>query len=290
MSYKVDNAVIMAAGTSSRFAPLSYEIHKALITVRGEILIERQIRQLKDAGVKDIYVVTGYKNEQFEYLKNKLGVKLIHNSEYLVRNNNSSIHAAEDILNNSYICSSDNYFLINPFETIVDESYYSALYAEGHTDEWCMDEGADGFISRVVIGGEDKWYMLGHAFWSEKFTRKFLSILDDIYNKPETAGLLWESIFMQHLDELKMRIRKYPSSSIFEFDILDELRSFDESYVNETRSKIIKSIAKELACRESDIVNAKAVKHLNEAVGFSFTFGNRKYKYTYSDRRLSEEE
>ena len=63
---KVDNAVIMAAGTSSRFAPLSYEIHKALIEVRGEILIERQIRQLKEAGVPEIYIVTGYKAEQFE--------------------------------------------------------------------------------------------------------------------------------------------------------------------------------------------------------------------------------
>ena len=35
--YKVDNAVIMAAGTSSRFAPLSYETHKSLLTVRGEV-------------------------------------------------------------------------------------------------------------------------------------------------------------------------------------------------------------------------------------------------------------
>ena len=41
----VDNAVIMAAGTSSRFAPLSYERHKGLTEVRGEVLIERQIRQ-----------------------------------------------------------------------------------------------------------------------------------------------------------------------------------------------------------------------------------------------------
>ena len=34
---KVDNAIIMAAGTSSRFAPLSYELPKALIKIRGEI-------------------------------------------------------------------------------------------------------------------------------------------------------------------------------------------------------------------------------------------------------------
>ena len=47
MAYKVDNAVIMAAGISSRFAPLSYEKPKALIPVKGEVLIERQINQIK---------------------------------------------------------------------------------------------------------------------------------------------------------------------------------------------------------------------------------------------------
>ena len=45
MAYKVDNAIIMAAGTASRFAPLSFEKPKALIEVRGEVLIERQIKQ-----------------------------------------------------------------------------------------------------------------------------------------------------------------------------------------------------------------------------------------------------
>ena len=44
--HKVDNAVIMAAGMSTRFAPLSYEKPKALLKVKGEILIERDILQL----------------------------------------------------------------------------------------------------------------------------------------------------------------------------------------------------------------------------------------------------
>ena len=47
--YKVDNAIIMAAGLSSRFAPLSYEKPKGLYGVKGEILIEREIEQLKSA-------------------------------------------------------------------------------------------------------------------------------------------------------------------------------------------------------------------------------------------------
>ena len=44
--FRVQNAVIMAAGMSSRFAPLSYEIPKGLLKVKGQRLIEREIEQL----------------------------------------------------------------------------------------------------------------------------------------------------------------------------------------------------------------------------------------------------
>ena len=50
--YKVDNAIIMAAGMSTRFAPLSYEKPKALLRVKGELLIEREIEQLLEAGME----------------------------------------------------------------------------------------------------------------------------------------------------------------------------------------------------------------------------------------------
>ena len=46
--YKVSNAIILAAGFASRCAPLSYEKPKGLFKVRDEILIERQIMQLKE--------------------------------------------------------------------------------------------------------------------------------------------------------------------------------------------------------------------------------------------------
>ena len=54
MAYKVENAIIMAAGMSTRFAPISYEYPKALLNVKGEVLIERQICQLKEVGIDDI--------------------------------------------------------------------------------------------------------------------------------------------------------------------------------------------------------------------------------------------
>ena len=85
--YRVSNAVIMAAGLSSRFAPISYERPKGTLRVRGEVLIERQIRQLQAAGIEDITVVVGYKKEYFFYLVDKLGVRIVVNDDYVACNN-----------------------------------------------------------------------------------------------------------------------------------------------------------------------------------------------------------
>lgn len=284
---KVDNAIIMAAGTANRFAPLSYEIHKALIEVKGEVLIERQIRQIKEAGIKQIIVVTGYKAEQFEYLKEKYGVVLVYNKDYLTRNNNASIYAVKNYIRNSYICSSDNYFFNNPFEVEVDDCYYSAVYAEGETNEWCIEEN-NGRIKNVVVGGKDSWIMLGHVFWSEEFSKRFISILEEEYDLPETADKLWEAIYIDHIEELNMKIRKYPSKFIFEFDTLDELRVFDESYIEDTRSSILKSLARKLRIKEESIVNVKSFKDKNNAAaGFTFE-ASQKYKYYYETQKVEE--
>ncbi len=284
---KVDNAIILAAGTSSRFAPLSYETHKALIEVKNEVLIERQINQLLNAGLKEIYIVTGYKAELFEYLKDKYKVRIINNPEYLTRNNNGSIWAAREILCNSYVCSADNYFVINPFETEVDDSYYAALYSDIETKEWCMTEDGEGYIDSVTIGGRKAWYMLGHTFWSSQFSKKFLNILEKEYKLSETANKLWESIFISHLNELKMKIRRYDKNEIYEFDTLDELRVFDESYKYNTRSEILKRIAKNLETAENQLTHIDSIKGNNaEAVGFTFYADGKHYSYMYKDKNV----
>ncbi len=285
--FRADNAIIMAAGVSSRFAPLSYEIPKALTQVKGEILIERQIRQLNAAGIRDIYIIVGYKAEQFEYLREKMGVRLIYNDAYMERNNHSSIYAARDVIRNTYICSADNYFFDNPFEKEVRDSYYAAVYAPGETKEWCMEADAEGYITRVEVGGKNAWYMLGHAFWSEEFSRRFIAFLEDEYDMPQTKGLFWENIFINHLDDLKMQIRKYPADYIFEFDSIDELREFDTSYISDTRSSILKAIAAQLNGTEAEITEIESLKNTStEVVGIQFRFRGEPYRYTYGDQLL----
>lgn len=86
-----------------------------------------------------------------------------------------------------------------------------------------------------------------------------------------------------------MRIRKYPADFIFEFDTLDELRCFDDSYINDTRSTILKRVSVELGVEEKDIRSVKSFKDKNNAAaGFTFEIGERKYRYYYEIQKMEE--
>lgn len=274
------NAIIMAAGTSSRFAPLSYEKPKGMLKVKGEILIERQIRQLKEAGITDITVVVGYKAEQFMYLAEQFGVKIVMNEDYNHYNNTSSIIRVIDKLADTYICSSDNYFPQNVFLEKSTTSYYSALYSEEDTNEYCMAIDGEDNITEVTIGGAQSWYMVGHVFFNRDFSEAFREVMIAEYANENTRHGYWEDVYIRYIDQLpKMKIHRYHPHEIEEFDSLDELRAFDEEYINNTECKIFRDICKSLQCEESDIYDI-AVKKGTTDNSFQFICAKNNHKYT----------
>ena len=279
--YRVSNAIIMAAGLSERFAPISYERPKGTLRVRGEILIERQIRQLHEAGIADITVVVGYKKEYFFYLAEQFGVTIVINDEYLVRNNNGSLWRVRKRLGNTYICSSDDYFTSNPFEPYAYRAYYSAQYVEGPTQEWCISTGPDDRITGATVGGRDAWTMLGHAYFDRAFSAAFTRILEEVYDLPRTAPLLWESIYLDHIEELDMVIRRYPAGMINEFDSVDEIRSFDPMFMENVDSKVFDTISSALGCAKSQIRDFYPLKQGITNLSCYFAVDDREYVYRH---------
>lgn len=279
--YKVDNAVILAAGLSSRFAPISYEKPKGVLRVRGEVLIERQIEQLREAGITDITVVVGYKKEYFFYLRKKYGVTLVNNDEYASRNNNGSLWRVRGCLGNTYVCSSDDYFTQNPFDAYVFKAYYSAQYAEGPTKEWCMETGAGGRITKVTVGGSNSWYMLGHVYFDRAFSERFVKILEEEYDRPETVDMLWEDLYIEHIKELDMTLRPYPAGAINEFDSLDELRAFDPHFLENVDSEIFDNIVAVLGCTKAEIHDVYPLKQGLTNLSCHFATNDGEYVYRH---------
>lgn len=278
----------MAAGTSSRFVPLSSETPKGLLEVKGEILIERQIRQLHAAGITDVIIVVGYMADKFNYLIEKYGVEIVLNEDFDRYNNTSSLIRVLDRLGDTYICSSDNYFPENVFVGEPEQSYYSALRTNGETGEYCITTDSSGNITDVAVGGSNSWYMVGHVYFSKEFSEAFSRLLSKEYEKDEVKLGYWEDVYISHIKELPpMSIRKYSGHEIEEFDSLDELRAFDSSYLSDTRSSVLKEIAARMQCTESQLDSFTKIPHDGEHLMFSFRKDGEYYVYNGQEKLIT---
>lgn len=229
--YKVDNAIIMAAGYSARCMPLSNVLPKGLFRVKGEVLIEREIRQLQEAGIKEIIVVTGFMSDKFQYLHDKYGVILLHNGDYDKYNNIASLYAAQKYMKNSYILCSDNYYVDNIFHSYVYAPYYSCVYSEGYCDEFCvLAEDEEGFITNIHRGGTKAWYTIGDCFFDKKFSEMFVKYMNEEWKDMNIRNMLMDDFHIRHIDELKLRKVERENDKVLEFDTLEEFKAFDSSF------------------------------------------------------------
>ena len=274
--FKVDGAVIIAAGFGSRFVPLTFETPKGLLEVFGERMIERQIRQLHEVGIHNITIVVGYLKEKFEYLIDKYDVKLLYNPEYASKNTLTTIYRAKEVLasKNMYILSSDNWLRDNMFHAYECGAWYASSYMEGDTSEWCLSYNKKGRITHVEVGGHDSWVMYGPVFFSRTFSEKFLPLLERYYHTPGTEQFYWENVLMEHLDELEMDINRQPENQIYEFENLEELRRFDPRYQNHSDNTALELVSRVFELPESEIHDIRCLKSGMTNKSFLFRTGD----------------
>lgn len=97
-------AIIMAAGKGSRLGNLTEDKPKSFLEIKGKKLIEHNIEMLHKYGIYDIFIVVGYRDQDFvELTKNISGVKLIYNPFYEMVNVLGSFWMAQDALSDDFI-------------------------------------------------------------------------------------------------------------------------------------------------------------------------------------------
>lgn len=278
-NHKINNAIILAAGVSSRFVPLCFEKPKGLLPVHGEVMIERQIRQLQEVGIKNIVIVVGFMKEKFYYLKEKYGVIIVETDDYKIRNNHASVWAAKEYLGNTIVTSSDLYFSENIFQTYAYDAYYTVVYKEGYTDERGIQTDGYDLIKETFYGNraENVWVTLGYAYFNKRFSEKFINILSHEYDKSETLNKFWADIQDEHLNDLYMYAKRVDESIINEFDYLEELRQFDDLYRVNSGSLLMKKIADYLNTEEKNLSKFAPITKEDLSKGFTFSFNQQKY-------------
>lgn len=280
--YKVNNAVILAAGASTRFIPLSLEQPKGLYEVRNEKLIERQICQLKQAGIDDITLVLGYKKEMFYYLKDKYQVKFIINDSFNIKNNIESLRLAQSIISNTYICVSDDYFMENPFNQFEYRCFFSGSSTSEKTDEMYAITDSNNRITRLEKGLDGGRILLGHCFFDKQFSQKFFEIVNSVTNNGKYDKAFWEWLVKDYLNSFdNIYFKEFSPNTIFEFDYFDDLRKFDTNYLGYSHSDIMRNIKLIFRCDEEDIINFRNVSKGLTNKSFVFEINGIEYIYRH---------
>jgi L-glutamine-phosphate cytidylyltransferase len=117
--------IILAAGRGSRMAELTNDKPKCLSKVRNIPLIEWQMKAMRDAGIHDIGIVTGYKRE----LLQSYDLHEFHNPRWASTNMVSSLEMAEDWLNKEscVVSYSDIFYQDSAVKLLMDSPKSCAL-------------------------------------------------------------------------------------------------------------------------------------------------------------------
>lgn len=147
--------------------------------------------------------------------------------------------------------------------------------------EFSVDYSDADVITGCYIGGRDKYAMVGHAYFNEKFSKKFCKLLESEINNFGVAGMFWEEFYSTHIKELTLFKKDFDRNNIFEFEDINDLRQFDSDFLFNVDSEIVENISKTLNCHPNDINDIEIIKAGLTNASFKFTVNDIEYVYRH---------
>lgn len=217
------NAVILAAGFGMRMIPINRETPKGLLEVAGEPLIERLIRQLREAGIADICVVVGFMKERYEYLIDDFGVELVISPDFAVKNNLHSLRRVADRLSNTYIVPCDIWCAENPFRR---RELYSWYMVSERPDRASSVRVSRSMELVTVPESAQGSAMLGIAYLLEEQAALVRGRICRWADDPRYDGAFWETALYEK-DRMIVQARVMPPAAAVEINTFEQLRELD---------------------------------------------------------------
>ncbi len=279
-SYRVNNAVILAAGGGDISAKSVYSLPKGLYVKDGETLIERQIRQLKEVGIDDITVVVGYKQEMYFFLAEKWGVKLAVNVAP-AKGNILSLAADGVELSSTYVLNCDNYFAENPFSLYEHGAFHATIWKEDTSHELVVRKNHGGRILEVRPGDGPGECVYGHAYFDPAFSHRFKQLLAEQLPEFRTDVMFWEEFVSRNADDLDMFARGYSPDFLLEFDSIQEIQNVDGLFMDNVSERVNEKICSILDCGPDEVSEIEILQKGLTNILFTFVVRGRKYIFRY---------
>jgi L-glutamine-phosphate cytidylyltransferase len=217
------NAIILAAGMGTRLRPLTNERPKALVEIAGESFFSRQIKQLREAGITDITIVTGYKAEAFAPWHGQNGLSFIHNPVFDIRNNLWSMLVVRERLGDTVVLDGDVRLAdgLIPRKSPATSRWFVG-YRDNMQSEWVVRIGENDRVTCIDVAGGSGWILTGLSYWS-KADGQFLSRAIEKASKGlESDTIFWDEIPRRSLNVLEVRAQKIGGSDWAEIDTIED--------------------------------------------------------------------
>ena len=265
-------AVIFAAGFGMRMVPINMEQPKAFLEIHGECLIERQIRHLQEAGIKEIYIVVGFMKEEFEYLMDTYGVYLIVNPKYAITNTVYSLYLASAYLENAYIVPSDIWCRHNPFHTHEFHSWYMVSDQEDKESDVRINRSRELVRTKGKVGNA----MIGICYLTKTDAAAVCSKLKKICGKSSEHYLqFWEETLFDK-DHMLVGAKEVSAEEVVEINTYEQLREIDENS-SQLHSDALLIAAGSLGVNPNELEQISALKKGMTNRSFIFTCRDSKY-------------
>ena len=230
---RIQRAIIMAAGIGQRLRPVTLETPKPLVKVNGVSMIDTLIAALHQNHIHEIYVVVGYRKEQFyQWAKQYDGVRLIENPWYDTCNNIASLFVAREHLENAIILDGDQ-IIRNPdiLHREFTRSGYSCVWTDEPTDEWLLtvDDGIVTSCSRT--GGAGGGQLFSVSRWTKEDGRRLKAHLEQEFLEKRNRNIYWDDVALFcHPGDYRLGICPIRRGDILEIDSFAELCEADPTY------------------------------------------------------------
>lgn len=224
------NAIILAAGMGTRLRPLTNDIPKCLVPVNGVPMVERQIQFLHEAGITDITLVSGYKAERLDYLKEKYEVDIVFNYKYDICNNIFSMYLVKDRLHDTYVIEGDVYMDKNCFTQNICQSTYFSMWKDEEVNEWGLSTDSENCLSEIVIGKVKGYIMSGISYWTVSDAHKIVTHINEIISTQDYTNLFWDNAVIDIYPSLDIHVKGV--NCIYEIDTEKELRALEYNLLN----------------------------------------------------------
>ena len=218
-------AIILAAGLGTRLRPLTNNIPKCLVPVCGIPMVERQVQFLHEANITDITLVSGYKAEKLDYLKEKYNVRIVFNEKYNECNNIYSMYKVLDLLGDNYMIDGDTYLHTNPFLKKPTQSTYWSAWHNEYVNEWGLAVDKDNHLTHIEIGKVKGYIMSGITYWTQKDAAILKEKVQDAILHRDYKDLFWDNIVVENCQLMDICVREF--NHIFEIDKETELRELE---------------------------------------------------------------